>query len=256
MTRQSPLLVLIRVFLLEIIREKWFVGLVLVAVALFLMSLSMGSLSFDEHERILFHLSIATIHVLGLGICLILGVAVMAKEVERQTCLLMLARPLSRGQFLLAKAAALALFLAIFDFGLGIFLGILLGGEFSWPHLLSILLNTWLEHVILLTFALWAGLFLGRSVAGLFTIGVFIIGHWLPDLDFFAKKSQSEAFMALSKAVNVVTPHLYELNQRSFDILKSGISDHQMIWNGMHAIGWIIVLYFLAFWIWRKKDLV
>lgn len=251
-----PSVNLVRVFLLEILREKWFFGAFCVAIAIFLLSLAMGALSFDEKERIVFHISLSAIHLVGLGLAVILGIATISKEVERQTCLLILARPLSRAQFLFAKGAALALFLLILDIGLGCFLGLLMGGELDWLNLFSILFATWLEHLVVLSCAITAGLFLGRAVAGLFTVGVFLLGQWLPDLDFFAKKSGSELFLLLSKALQVLTPHLYEFNQRSIYFLKSGVTGPQLMWNLVHASGWTLGLFVVASVLWRRKDLV
>lgn len=253
---KSPVLILTRIFLIDLLREKWFFGGLCVAVAIFLVNLALGSLSFDEQERIVFHLSISSIHLIGFGISLILGVSVIAKEVEKQTCLMILARPLSRGQFLLAKWVALAIFLAIFDFGLGIFLGILMGGGLPWGNLFLILLTTWLEHLLLLSLAVCAGLFLNRAVAGLMTVGVFILGHWLPDLEYFAQKSENPAFKSLSKIFQFVTPHLFEMNQRSIYYLKSGLTELQVFWSLLHAGGWTLLLFVIASWMWRRKDLV
>ena len=254
--KKSPLFILSRVFLIEILREKWLYGALLVGLALFLMNLALGSLSFDEQERIVFHLSFSAIQVIGLAICIIFGVSMMTKEVEKQTCLLILARPLSRGQFLLAKGISLACFLAIFDFSLGIFLGLLMKGEFLWNNLFSLLLTVWFEHLLILSLALCAGLFLGKAVAGLLTVGVFLLGHWLPDLEYFAKKSQNFVFELLSKVLNFVVPHLYELDQRSIFTLKGGLPQNQLFWSFLHTCGWTFLLFFIASWLWRKKDLV
>lgn len=254
--RPAPIFNLIRVFVLELFREKWFFGAFCVAIALFLLSSVMGSLSFDEKQRIVFHISLSAIHLVGLGMCTILGIATISKEVERQTCLMILARPISRSQFLLAKGAALAIFLLVFDVGLGCFLGFLLPGDIDWLSLFSILISTWLEHLVILCFAVTAGLFLGRAVAGLFTLGIFLLGNWLPDLEFFAKKSENLPFQLVSKVLQVIVPHLYEFNQRSVYYLASGISGSQLLWVFLHAAGWTLGLYVLASFLWRKKDLV
>ena len=74
-----------------------------IAVALIALSFLLGALSFQEKQRILAHFGWLAIQLSSLGISLFLGSYWLHNEMDRQTCLLILARPIARDQFLLGK---------------------------------------------------------------------------------------------------------------------------------------------------------
>ena len=85
---------LARTTLREMLRERVFMVAVLVAIALLGLSFLLGALSFAEQRKILTDFGFLAIQISGLGISLFSGAYLLAKEIEKQTCLLILSRPL------------------------------------------------------------------------------------------------------------------------------------------------------------------
>ena len=94
----KQLYTLVRVSLLEFMREKIVWICMFIAVALIALSFLLGALSFQEKQRILAHFGWLAIQLSSLGISLFLGSYWLHNEMDRQTCLLILARPIARDQ--------------------------------------------------------------------------------------------------------------------------------------------------------------
>src|SRR5688572_46674 len=87
----------------ELVRERVFWLVAGLAIFLLCLSLLLGELSFDERERLLWDFGLAAAEIGALAMALFSGSYLIPREVERQTCLLILAKPVSRFQFLLGK---------------------------------------------------------------------------------------------------------------------------------------------------------
>ena len=84
----------------ELVREKMFIIIFFLAIALLLFSVALSNLSIWEFQRILSDFSLASMEIAGLGIALFSGSFMIFKEIEKQTCLLLLSKPVSRSEFI------------------------------------------------------------------------------------------------------------------------------------------------------------
>jgi Cu-processing system permease protein len=249
-------LVLAKVFLLELIREKLlFVGLVL-AIALSLLGMALGNLSFDESNRIIFHLSIAALHLVSIGLAVIFGSTALMKEVERQTCLMVLVRPVSRIQFYLGKFAAVAILIGLFQMTVSVVIAFLLGSSFQIQSYSMILAGIFLEVLIVLATAFLASMIVRPSLAVFSGIGIFLIGNWIPEFEFFAGKSDSPVFRALGSSIRWWFPNLFRLNWRSYSILSESIPVEQLSSAILHGLSWLGLLLVFGIFFWKRRDLV
>src|SRR4051812_6925954 len=87
----------------EIIRDRILYGLHIFAILLIGFSLVLGELSFAEQTRISINFGLAGIHLSAITLSIFIGSSLVAKEIEKQTILTLLARPVSRLQFLVGK---------------------------------------------------------------------------------------------------------------------------------------------------------
>lgn len=94
---------LARTTLREMLRERVFMVAVLIAIVLLALSFLLGALSFAEQRKILADFGFLAVQISGLGVSLFAGAYLLAKEIEKQTCLLILSRPVTRSQFILGK---------------------------------------------------------------------------------------------------------------------------------------------------------
>ena len=87
----------------EIIRDRILYGLVVFALLLIGVSLVLGQLSFAEQMRISIDFGFAAIHFSAVILSIFIGSTLVSKEIDKKTVMTLLARPITRFQFLFGK---------------------------------------------------------------------------------------------------------------------------------------------------------
>lgn len=245
----------------ELVRERFVHILFFVALLLFGFCFPLGSLSFEERTRVLFHFGFAAISFTAVGLSLFLGSSRMAREFERQTSLIVLARPISRTDFYVGKWLGIILLLGIVTFGLTLILyGLLvlvLDENLSFLAILRVGCGIGLEVSVLTSLTMMASLFLRSSICFFFGLGVFLFGNFLPDLEFFATKSKDPQFILFSKVSQYLVPQLYRFNWRSLYLTQHNLPDwSEFLGVTVHGLLWTAFFVFIGLRIFRRKDLV
>ncbi|MGE0632387.1 MAG: ABC transporter permease [Pseudobdellovibrionaceae bacterium] len=240
----------------EIFRDRIFISLIIVALALMFLSLLLGQLSFAEQTRILAHFGMTSIHLLMVGLSLFLGCYALSREIDKQTYTTLLARPLSRTAFLLGKYFGLVFTAATSVVLLFAVLSFLLPTEIYLRGLVTACVGVVLESFVLFAASLFASTFIRPSTALFFTLGLFLFGHWLPDLMFFAEKSKSEAFIFFAQNIQYVVPNLYSFNWREIGMLETPPPISGLLWPVLHSLIWSAIFFLAASFVIRRKDLV
>ncbi|WP_413944131.1 ABC transporter permease [Bdellovibrio sp. HCB-162] len=243
----------------EMLREKVFLVVVLIAVALLALSFLLGALSFAEQRKILTDFGFLAIQVAALGVSLFSGSYLLAKEIEKQTCLLILSRPVSREQFILGKIFGVLALNTLLLTALGVLLWVLLGlwkEPNLWLSFVEICLSLWFESAVILCLVICFSLIVRPVLALGAGFMVFLLGHWLGDLSFFAEKSKEELFIQAVKVFHWITPNLYRMNWKSAYFLENGIPAQNVGWMLAHMTGWGILLILATNFFFRRKDIV
>ncbi len=97
----------------EALRERLLYNLLVFAALLAGGSLTISQLTVGEQSRIIADVAASSTQVFGTVIAVFLGVALMAREVDRRTCYAVLARPVSRGDFVAGKFLGLVATVAL-----------------------------------------------------------------------------------------------------------------------------------------------
>src|SRR5688572_3342554 len=97
----------------ESVRDRVPYNLVLFAVLLIGSSYLLAQLTAGQDVKIIKDLGLAATSVFGLFIAVFIGIGLVSKEVERRSIYALLAKPISRQQFIVGKYAGLVLTLAV-----------------------------------------------------------------------------------------------------------------------------------------------
>lgn len=248
--------VIAKTTLQEMIRERLFIVVIFIAAALFGISVLLGALSFSEQQRILANLGFTAIEVASVGIALFAGAFLISKEIEKQTLLLVLARPISRDQFLMGKVTGILALNTLLIFVLGLVLYLLLGASPNGLNFFTILSSIWFEALIAMSLVIFFSVVVRPVLALLMSFGILMVGAWIPDLQFFAEKSKDPFFIGAVKVVTWVTPNLFRFNWKSYYFLELGFDGQDVIWMIAHSLGWSLIVFVFACLIFRRKDIV
>ena len=198
----------------ETIRDKILYNLVLFAVLLIGTSILLGTLTIGEQARIVNDLGLAAINLVAVIIAIFVGIGLVTKEIERRTVYTILARPITRVQFVLGKYMGLGLIVIVnIAIMFVMFLGtILLTGNVIHGSLFQAVELILVETLLVMAMALFFSTFSSSTLSATMTLGLFVIGHLTSDLKGIAEKSQSQFTEAALTALYYICPNLEMLN--------------------------------------------
>lgn len=240
----------------EMIREKFFFVVIFVSLLLMGLSVLLGSLSLAEQKKILADLGFAAIELCSLGLVLFLGSFMISKEIEKQTCLVLLAKPLSRHQFLIGKWFGVVLLLSMTQVILATILSLLLWRPQYSLTFFEVNASLFFQTLVILSFVFFLSCWVRPIFSLLMGATIFLLGHWLNDLRFFAEKSKDESLLALFKIVHEATPQFYRFNWKSYYLLEKGVENKDFVLMIIYLSVWSLFLLMLAVSSFRRKDIV
>lgn len=214
----------------ESVRDRVPYSLVLFSVVLMAASFLMSRLTASQDLKVIKDLGLATMNVMGLLIALFIGTGLVAKEVERRSIYAVLSKPLTRTSFLLGKFFGLVITLAV---NLGMmtvaFYVMLLYHDLTtidWVQqgwrapaldlrLLLPIALTLVQLTLITAVALLFSTFSSPLLATLFTLGVWVAGHFSVDLRDFGSAVDAPVAAALARSLYYLLPNFSALDVKN-----------------------------------------
>jgi ABC-type transport system involved in multi-copper enzyme maturation permease subunit len=197
----TPLLAIAAVTFKEIVRRKVQVSLLLFGGLLILAAYVVGGLTIGELHRIIADLGLTAMQLVGILVAVFVGSSLVAGDVERRVVLPVVAKPVSRAQYLVGRYLGLAAVLLVNLAAMAVLLGavlvldagsprpidaafgaavVLLGVQFLAVGAVAVLFSAISSATLAATFAL------AVAVAGQFTNELRALwqgsGTWIPQL--------------------------------------------------------------------------
>lgn len=200
----------------ENLRDKILYNLLLFAVLLMGASILLADLSIMEHYKIMTDMGLAAINLVGVIIAIFVGIGLVTKEIERRTIYTIIARPISRAQFVVGKYLGLVTTLAV---NVAVMLAVYLltlwasHAPVHWALVQAVQLIV-VELMLVTAIALFFSTFSSATLSAILTIGLYIIGHLTTDLRGLVQKSHSDALKAMVNGVYYLCPNLDLLNMK------------------------------------------
>ena len=198
----------------ETLRDKILYNLVLFAVLLIGSSVLLGTLTIGEQARLVNDLGLAAINVVAVIIAIFVGIGLVSKEIERRTIYTLLARPITRAQFVLGKYLGLALVILV-NIGImfAMFLAtVRLSGHPIHASLFQAVELILVEALLVMAFALLFSTFSSSILSATLTLGIYVIGHLTSDMKMIAEKHASGVIKSLTTTLYYAFPNLETLN--------------------------------------------
>jgi len=202
----------------EVIRDRVlyliaFFAILLVAAAVLLREVSVGS-----DGKILLDLSLAAIELLGLVVAIFVGTALVNKEIEKRTVLVLMSKPISRAEFIVGKHLGLAAVLAVLVAAMTAINLVILNVRqvpYSLPSLLLTALYQFFELSLIGAVALLFGVFTSSLLATLLTFAVYLMGHLSRDLVALGKLSENPQLQQFTQSLYLLLPDLSRLDLKN-----------------------------------------
>jgi Cu-processing system permease protein len=214
----------------ESVRDRVPYNLVLFAILLIGASFVLGQLTAGQDVKIIKDLGLAATSVFGLFIAIFIGIGLVSKEVERRSIYSLLAKPVTRPEFIVGKYAGLVLTLcvnlAVMTIALYVVLGYLAWVEpaatrAAWeapavdPALLKAIALIGIELMLVTAIALFFSTFSSPLLSAGLTFGLYIAGRFNADLKNLDKVVQSKPTVWMARAAYHVLPDFAAFDVKS-----------------------------------------
>lgn len=256
----TKVLALTGVTIREAIRQKLAVNLLVFALALVIGSFTVSQLTFGEQYRIIADIGLSAMEVFGTLIAAFLGAGLVARDVERRTVYPIIAKPVSRAEYvvgrylgliatttlnLLVMAAVFAAVLAYYTKGL----------EFvrNTP-LTAVLASMAVRFAMVGAIATAFSCFTTVTLSAIFTLSLVVVGLLSSDLVRYWAQ-QGALARALGRAAFVLVPNLESLNLKEAMVYKDTIPAAQVLIALGYGALYAAAMLAFAVAIFAKRDL-
>jgi ABC-type transport system involved in multi-copper enzyme maturation permease subunit len=249
----------------EAIRNKILYSLLFFAVVVIIASLAFGALSVHEEVRLTTDLGLAGMSLFSIIIAIFVGVNLVYKELERKTIYSLIPKPIHRYQFVLGKYIGMLMTLGVQVVVMTVVLTVVLliqGGELSGAFFRMIVL-IFLEVMVITAVAVFFSSFSTPFLSGLFTVGIFLLGRSVPDIENVADKMESAGLTTLMKGITRIVPDLRYFYATGSETASQHLSVHNAFpdWTyvataGGYALIYIALTLIAAIFLFSRRDFI
>ncbi len=254
----------------EAVRDKILYIVVSAGFSLVLFSLLIGDWAVFNQSYVVQSLSFSLLSFSGLAIAIFVGIGMIQKEIQKKTLLTLLAKPISRGQFILGKYLGLCLLMLIHvSLMLLMILFVLWVGEYpiSGTTFAAAYL-AFLELILITAVAVLFSSFSTPVLSSLFTFGVFLAGslssELMRHLEFVKKTNELQNQMGegssvlefVSNSVYFLFPNLGQYNVTQNLVHKIPLESGYLLGSSLNSMGYIFFFISLSIWWFSRRDFV
>jgi ABC-type transport system involved in multi-copper enzyme maturation permease subunit len=240
----------------EAVRDKVFSLVWAFGVLLLLSTIIMSPLTIGAQNKIVADFGLASMVAFSLLVVLLVGSGMVHKEIDKRTIITLLAKPITRLEFLVGKSLGLlatitvmiAAMTALFLLAIA-----LTRTEFRAAYLVSIALSL-VEMIVVVSVAMFFSSFTGSMLTSLFTLAVFVAGHTLRDLQAFAIAMENTPIRIGSTVVRYILPDLELFNIRNAAVHGLPVAATHVLWSLLYGLSYAAALMGLAAIIFRRRE--
>jgi ABC-type transport system involved in multi-copper enzyme maturation permease subunit len=247
----------------EAVRERILLNLVLFAILLIISGLVLRELSIRQDLKVIKDLSLAAMDVFGTVIAVFVGVGLVSKEIERRSVYPLLAKPLTRDEFLLGKFAGLAftLFVNLAAMTVGMFLTLAatslrdpIKTDILDPGLLEAAFAIYASLLLVIAIALLFSTLASPTIAALSTVTLVVVGHY-SDVVRNMREILPGVPGWVSTSLYFVLPNFQTFDLKHAAVHGRGITPAEMGWIVLYAAAYTAFVLTATLILFRKKEL-
>ena len=240
----------------ELVRNKLLYLLIVFSALMIFGSILLATLTIGQWARIMNNVGLTTVQLAGTLVSVLVGVGLVAGEMERRTLYVVLAKPVSRTKYLVGRYLGLGVSLAVLVGLMGALIAGVLGAT-DYPMTSTgvyALLLIYVELLMLSAFAVVFSAFTTPTLGVMFTLSLFVLGHLASDLDAVAHKIGGTTGSILSVAGRIV-PNLDLLNLKSQAANALPVEPAFVAGSVVYGLAYSAVAVAFAAWLFQRRDL-
>jgi ABC-type transport system involved in multi-copper enzyme maturation permease subunit len=240
----------------ETIRERVLYNLVFFAIVMTLSGLLLRQLSIRQEQKIIRDLGLAAIDLFGTLIAIFIGVALVAKEIDRRSLYPLLAKPLSRDEFLVGKFLGLGFTLLVNTLVMtaGLYATLAFTGTRLDPGLLAAVYAIFLGLLLVVALALLFSTLTSTTLAAVCTVSLVIAGRYADVV-----RNMQEVLPAtpawLSRALYVALPNFSNFDLKTRVVYADPVGATELGWITAYACVYTTLVLVAALAAFRTREL-
>lgn len=210
-------------------------------------------------DKIFLDFGLAAMSVLGLIVAVFVGTGLVNKEIEKRTVLVLIAKPISRVEFITGKHLGLSAVLAVLVAAMtAINLALLQFSNISYPlgSLLLAALYLFFQLSLITAVALALGVFTSSVLATLLSFGIYLMGNFSQDLVELGRLSRNPGFQRLTQGLYLILPDLSRLDLKNQAVYGSELlpTPLTLIANAGYGLLYTVLLLAIAILIFSRRE--
>ncbi|MCJ8283059.1 MAG: ABC transporter permease [Rivularia sp. ALOHA_DT_140] len=202
----------------EVVRDRILYIIVFYAIILAIAVNLLPQLAAATEDKMFLDLGLAVMSTLSLIIAVFVGTGLISKEIEKRTILMLIAKPISRNEFIIGKFLGLSTVLGLLVTAMNIIYLIFLQLNSIAYSITSIVVNAIfliLQLSLISAIAIAFGVFTGSILATALTFAVYLMGNITQDLLKLARISENPGLEKITQALYLILPDLSRLDLKN-----------------------------------------
>ena len=254
----TPIFSIARFTVLGYIKERILLVVIIFAFILMVSSYVLSPLAVGAQKKIIIDIGLASISIFGVLLVILLGASSFAREKERGILPSLLAKPISRVDFVMGKylGTVLTIWMVMIIMAVVFLLVALLSQSELNPTIFVAMFLSAIEVALITSVMTFFSAFSTPLLSSFFTLCVVISGHLSKDLLTFAQHFGQTPLKIVSTVGYYVLPNLSLFNVRPEAVHNLPLLDRYGSSVTMYAAFYVLTLLFLSAVIYRRKDVV
>jgi ABC-2 type transport system permease protein len=252
----SPILTLARSTVRNYLQEKILLVVIVFAALLMASSYVLSPLAVGAQQKIVVDIGLAAVSIFAVVLIVLLGAGSFHIEKERGILRALLAKPISRVEFVLGKYVGTVVTVStvvVLMAGVHLVVVKLSGATITGTMLIAVYL-TLLECALVTALLTLFASFSSPVLGSFFTIACVVAGHFSNNLLAFADRFGGTATRAVAKAAYFILPNLELLSARSEAVHGLALPEGFVLSVTLYALIYTSVLLYFATVVFRARE--
>lgn len=240
----------------ESLRQKIMLLLVIFSVLLIIVSLFLEPFALGESPKLLRDFGLAVSSLFGVLVVIIIGSALIHKDIEKRTIYTVIVKPVRRSEIILGKFLGLFLLIALLMTAMTVIHQIVIfiyEGTFDFDILLALPFSL-LEIMVILGILLLFSSFSSATLSSIMGVIFYVIGHSANDLKLFADTTKVNTLKYLAYGLYYILPNLANFNLRMELVHKLTLYPDQLLFSICYGLVYTIFLLYIAIIIFERRE--
>ena len=187
------------------------------------------------------------------------GTALINKEIEKRTVYVLIAKPVSRAEFVVGKHVGLSAVLAVLLAAMtAIFLAVLSAKQISYPvnSIVLTVLFQFLELSLVAGVAILFGVFTSSLIAMMLTLAVYLLGNFSRDIVTLGNLATNPGIRQMTQNLYLVLPDLSRFNLKNEAIYGLTLLPQplDLLGSAVYGLVWIGLVLAIAVLIFSRRE--